>query len=247
MRASKRRKVTGADPIEESDDESNVVNGDATDPYETMSWECIAVTLSDYQQFLESIRKTRDPDEKILRDRIDEQVMPIIEKEEESQQRQKQKREKELLNMQMLAGAKRSSRLAGKAEKERQEREAAEAIRKRETELAAALKEDERVKKIEAERRSRIMTREQRIKDRERKRILHENELQRIQEEQEKVARGESRASERHLRAEMEKYRKNLEDLSQEDQWVFDCSGCGVHGQNLVSRDLSLDRFRQVC
>ncbi|PWY95097.1 hypothetical protein BO94DRAFT_553050 [Aspergillus sclerotioniger CBS 115572] len=233
MRASKRRKVTGADPIEESDEESNVVNGDATDPYEAMSWECIAVTLSDYQQFLESIRKTRDPDEKILRDRIDEQVMPIIEKEEESQQRQKQKREKELLNMQMLAGAKRSSRLAGKAEKERQEREAAEATRKRETELAAALKEDERVKKIEAERRSRIMTREQRIKDRERKRILHENELQRIQEEQEKVARGESRASERHLQAEMEKYRKNLEDLSQEDQWIFDCSGCGVHGQNL--------------
>ncbi|PYI12415.1 hypothetical protein BO78DRAFT_3668 [Aspergillus sclerotiicarbonarius CBS 121057] len=233
MRASKRRKVTGADPIEESDGENNV-NGDATeDPFEAMTWECIAVTLSDYQQFLESIRKTRDPDEKILRDRIDEQVMPIIEKEEEAQQRQKQKREKELLNMQLLAGAKRSSRLAGKAEKERQEREVAEATRKRETELAAALKEDERVKKIEAERRSRIMTREQRIKDREGKRILHENELQRIQEEQEKVARGESRASERHLQAEMEKYRKNLEDLSQEDQWIFDCSGCGVHGQNL--------------
>ncbi|CAK43880.1 hypothetical protein CBS115989_10265 [Aspergillus niger] len=234
MRASKRRRVTGADPIEESDEEDNVVNGDASeDPLQAMTWECIAITLDDYKQFLESIRKTRDPDEKILRDRIDEQVMPIIEKEEEAQERQKQKREKELFNMQLLAGAKRSSRIAGKAEKERQEREAAEAARKRETELAAARKEEERVKKLEAERRSRIMTREQRTKDRERKRILHESELQRIKEEQEKVARGESRASERHLQAEMEKYRKNLEDLSQEDQWIFDCSGCGVHGQNL--------------
>ncbi|PWY80644.1 PHD finger domain protein [Aspergillus heteromorphus CBS 117.55] len=234
MRASKRRKVTGADPIEESDEENNAVNGDATDdPFEKITWECIAITLSDYQQFLESIRKTRDPDEKILRDRIEEQVLPVIEKEEESQQRQKQKREKELFNMQLLAGAKRSSRIAGKAEKERHEREAAEAAYKREAELSAARLEEERVKKIEQERHSRIMTREQRIKDRERKRILHESELRRIEEEHEKVARGESRASERHLKAEMERYRKNLEDLSQEDQWVFDCSGCGVHGQNL--------------
>ncbi|PYH99145.1 PHD finger domain protein [Aspergillus ellipticus CBS 707.79] len=234
MRASKRRKVNGADPVEESDEENNAVNGDtAEDPFEKITWECIAITLSDYQQFLESIRKTRDPDEKILRDRIEEQVLPIIEKEEESQQRQKQKREKELFNLQLIAGAKRSSRIAGKAEKERHEREAAEAALKREVELSAARKEEERVTKLEAERRSRIITREQRIKDRERKRILHESELQRIEEEQKKVERGESRASERHLRAEMERYRKNLEDLSQEDQWIFDCSGCGVHGQNL--------------
>ncbi|OJJ97844.1 hypothetical protein ASPACDRAFT_45143 [Aspergillus aculeatus ATCC 16872] len=235
VRASKRRKVTGADPVEESEDENDsAADGEVSkDPFADMQWECIAITLSDYREFLETIQKTRDPDEKILRDRIVEQVLPIIEKEEESHQRQKVKREKELANMQLLAGAKRSSRLAGKAEKERQEREAIEASRKRETELAAALKEEERLKKLETERRSRIITREQRTKDRERKRILHENELQRIEEEHKKVERGESRASERHLRAEMERYRKNLEDLSQEDQWTFDCSGCGVHGQNL--------------
>lgn len=223
--------------MEESEEENDGAADEevSKDPFADMQWECIAITLSDYRQFLETIQKTRDPDEKILRDRIVEQVLPIIEKEEESHQRQKVKREKELANMQLLAGAKRSSRLAGKAEKERQEREAIEASRKRETELAAALKEEERLKKLETERRSRIITREQRTKDRERKRILHENELQRIEEEHKKVERGESRASERHLRAEMERYRKNLEDLSQEDQWTFDCSGCGVHGQNLVS------------
>ncbi|RAL17209.1 putative PHD finger domain protein [Aspergillus homomorphus CBS 101889] len=234
VRASKRRKVTGADPVEESEEEDTGANGEASkDPFADMQWECVAITLSDYQQFLETIQKTRDPDEKILRDRIEEQVIPVIEKEEMSHQRQKVKREKELANMELLAGAKRSSRLAGKAEKERQEREAIEAARKRETELAAAIKEEERLRKLETERRSRIMTREQRIKDRERKRLLHESELQRIEEEHKKVERGESRASERHLKAEMERYRKDLEDLSQEDQWTFDCSGCGVHGHNL--------------
>ncbi|KAL4744469.1 hypothetical protein BDW72DRAFT_88260 [Aspergillus terricola var. indicus] len=233
VRASKRRKVTGGDHDEELEEENTEVNVDIQDPYAAMKWECIAITLEDYQKFLESIRNTRDADEKILRDRIEEHVMPIIEQEQASQERQKVKREKELINLQLLAGAKRSSRLAEKSEKERQEREAMEAARKREEELVAARKEEERLRKMENERHSRIMTREQRIKERERKRILHEAELERIKEEQKKLERGESRISERQLKAELEKQRKNLEDLSQEDEWIFDCSGCGVHGENI--------------
>lgn len=238
MRASKRRKVTEGDHDEESEEENNDLNVDIENPYAAMKWECIAITLEDYQKFLDSIRNTRDADEKILRDRIEEHVMPIIEQEQAAQERQRIKREKELINLQLLAGAKRSSRLAEKGEKERQEREAMEAARKREEELAAARKEEERLRKMENERRSRIMTREQRIKERERKRILHEAELERIQEEQKKLERGESRISERQLKAELEKQRKNLEDLSQEDEWIFDCSGCGVHGENIVSLTL---------
>ncbi|KAL4933938.1 putative PHD finger domain protein [Aspergillus undulatus] len=235
-RASKRRRVTGHDYDEESDEDNTEVKADAEtteDPFEGMKWECIAVTLDDYKAFLESVRNTRDADEKILRDRIEEQVLPIIEEEEASQERQKIKREKELFNLQLLAGAKRSSRLAQKSEKERHEREAIEAAQKREEELAAARKEESRLKQMENDRHSRIMTREQRIRDRERKRVLHEAELQRIEEEQQKAERGESRVSERQLKAELEKQRKNLEDLSQEDEWVFDCSGCGVHGENI--------------
>lgn len=231
MRAAKRRKVE-----ESSDEGESRANGDVAEnePLEEMTWECIAVTLDDYKQFLEKIRKTKDPDEKVLRDRIEEQVLPIIEKEEEAQERERVKREKELFNMQLLAGAKRSSRLAGKAEKERQEREAAEAAKKHEAELIAARKEEEKQKKMETERQVRVMTREHRIKERERKRQEHELELERIEEEQKKRERGESRISERQLQAEMEKQRKNLEDLSQEEEWIFDCSGCGVHGENLV-------------
>lgn len=237
MRASKRRKVSGAAFGNDSSEEDNGhPDGDAArDPFENMQWECIAITLSDYQQFLASIQKTKDADEKILRDRIVDEVMPVIEKEEESHQREKIKREKELLNLQMLAGAKRSSRIAGKAEKERHDRELEEATRKKEADAVAARKAEEKKVKMEEERRSRMQTREERIKEREKKRLLHETELQRIKEEQEKLERGESRVSERQLRAELERQRKNLEGLSQDDEWIFDCSGCGVHGENLVS------------
>ncbi|KAL3484976.1 hypothetical protein BJX62DRAFT_217914 [Aspergillus germanicus] len=231
-RASKRRKVTGHDYDEDSDEDNTEPLEEPADPFSAMKWECIAITLDDYRNFLDSIRSTRDADEKILRGRIEEQVLPIIEQEEVAQERQKVKREKELFNLQLLAGAKRSSRLAQKSEKERHEREAIEAAQKREEELAAARKEEERLKKMENDRHSRIMTREQRIKDRERNRVLQEAELQRIQEEQQKLEKGESRISERQLKAELEKQRKNLEELSQEDEWIFDCSGCHVHGEN---------------
>lgn len=235
-RASKRRKVSGAAPADEDSDEANTgANGDAAkeDPMQGMKWECIAVTVPEYQQFLDTIQNTKDPDEEILRDRLIEQVLPVIEKEEESQQRKIVKREKELFNMELLAGAKRSSRIAGKAEKERHDREAEEAAERQQAELAAARKEQARQKKQEQERQVRVSTREERTKERERKRVEHEAELQRITEEQEKFERGESRMSERHLKAELEKQRKNIENLSQEDQWIFDCSGCGVHGENL--------------
>lgn len=138
------------------------------------------------------------------------------------------------MNLQKLAGAKRSSRLADKHDRERQEREAAEAERQHAADIAAAHKQQEQLEKMERDRQSRMMTREQRIKDREYKRILHEEELARIEEEAKKVEAGEARGSERHLKAQMEKRKKDLEELSAEEDWVFDCAGCGVYGKNVV-------------
>ncbi|KAJ5606132.1 hypothetical protein N7510_008913 [Penicillium lagena] len=228
-RASKR-KSAAAEVEEGPDDENKETNGAVAEP----KWECVAVTLADYQNFLESIRKSKDADEKYLRGRIEEHVLPVLEKAEEAQLRKQQRREKELFNMQLLAGAKRSSRLAAKEEKERAERDAAEAARKREHDLAEARREQERQQDRENERQSRMMTREQRIKDREQKRILHEAELERLAEEQQKLENGEARVSARNLKVELEKQQKNLADItSQEDEWIFDCSGCGVYGENL--------------
>lgn len=136
--------------------------------------------------------------------------------------------------MQLLAGAKRSSRLAEKSDKERRDRDAMEAARKHEQEIAAARKEQEIQRKMEKERQNRIMTRERRIQERESKRILHEEEMARLEEEQQKLESGEGRVSERQIKAELDKRKKEMEDLAEEDQWIFDCSRCGVHGENIV-------------
>ncbi|OQD87756.1 hypothetical protein PENANT_c005G00211 [Penicillium antarcticum] len=233
-RASKRASTAAA---EEGSDEENkdTIDDDpaaafAADPFK---WECLAVTLEEYQAFLEPLQKTKDADEKALRSSVEDHILPILEKAEEASQRKRAKRDKELLSLQLVAGAKRSSRLAAKQEQERHEREAEEAARKHDHDLAEARREQAKHSQFEDDRQSRMMTREQRIKDREQKRILHEAELERIAEEQEKLEKGESRASARNLKAELEKSQKNLAELSQDDQWIFDCSGCGVYGENL--------------
>lgn len=233
-RAAKRRKLEAAQAKAEDEEENTQATEEEkpeTSPQE-YKWECIAVTLQEYKDFVATLEKTKDPNEKILRDRLVKDVLPVIEQIEEEQQKKRQKQEKEMLTMQLLATAKRSSRIADRMERERREREEREAARKREEELAAALREQERQKKLEAERRHRIMTREQRIREREHKRILQEAEMARLQEEQRKLEAGESRVSERQLKAEMARRKKEMESLA-EETWIFDCSGCGVHGENL--------------
>ncbi|KAJ5679402.1 hypothetical protein N7462_007646 [Penicillium macrosclerotiorum] len=225
------RRVSAMIAEDGSDEENN--NGAADGSSSELTWECVAVTLPEYHAFLDTIRKSKDDDDKYLRGQIEEHILPLLEKAEEAQQRKRIKREKELVQLQMLAGAKRSSRIAAKEEKERVDREAAETARKRELDLAEARKEQARQHQMENERRSRMMTREQRIKDREHKRLLHEAELERISAEQEKLERGEGRVSARNLKSELEKSQKKMAELIQEDQWTFDCSGCGVHGENL--------------
>lgn len=195
-----------------------------------MKWECLAITLDDLNHFVASIEKSRDPNEKILRTRITEDLLPLLEKQEEARKRKAAQKERELLNLEKLATAKRSSRIAGKLELQRQEEEAREAERKRQTELAMAKKEQEKWMKLEKERESRMMTREQRLKEREARRILHEEELAGLSEDSKKLEAGESRLSERHLKAEIEKKKQALEELAEEDDWVFDCI-CGAYGQ----------------
>ena len=74
------------------------------------------------------------------------------------------------------------------------------------------------------------------------KRILHEEQIKQEQEQLARLLEAEAsgaerlRISERSLKADLERRQKELEDLEgQEEDWVFDCSVCGVHGQNLVS------------
>lgn len=241
-RASKRRKTL--DPDESANDvdaDTPAVEDGGTESKEEddglggRKWECIAITLGQYQGFLASIQKSRDQDEIYLHKRITHDILPVIEKAEESQQRKKQKQERELMNIQKLATAKRSSRLEAKMDREREEREAAELEQKKKADLIAAKQDQEKQKKMEEARESRMMTREQRIKDREYKRLLHEEELANLSEENKKVEAGEAKKSERHLKTEMEKKKAELAALQDDGDWIFDCAKCGKHGTNLVS------------
>lgn len=156
-------------------------------------------------------------------------MLPLLEKQEESRKRKMLQRERELLNLEKMANAKRSSRLAGRAEQQRQEEQEREERQKRLAEEAAAKKEEQKRLKIEKERDNRLISREKRLRERETRRIQHEEELAQLSEGSKSTEAG--RLSERRLRAEIEKNKQALQELDEEEtEWTFDCI-CGLHGQ----------------
>ncbi|EGP91599.1 uncharacterized protein MYCGRDRAFT_33646, partial [Zymoseptoria tritici IPO323] len=238
-RSSKRQKVEESEEEEEPEEEQEMEHTAVDDT----TWELIAITLEEYQEFLATIFRSRDPNEKRLRARIEEDVLPIIEKRAEAVRQKQLKKLRELENEQKMATAKRSSRLAGKAEREAQERAEREAEEKKIADLKMAREEQERQKRIEEGHESRRLTREQRLREREAKRILHEEELAKLEEDAERAGSqgpdsdsiAESkRISERQRVTQKEQHKKELEKLAEEEgNWFFDCSVCGVHGENL--------------
>ncbi|KAI9864903.1 MAG: hypothetical protein M1813_002674 [Trichoglossum hirsutum] len=236
-RASKRRKVSEISPEEGDGPGEGDLGGaeaeDADDSFGGMKWECVAVTLEQFKEFIESVRRSRHPDEKELHDVLVADVLPVLEKQAEERKKKEARRERELQALEKLATAKRSSRIASKLEKQKEEEEAIEAERKRHADLIMARKEQEMLKKMERDRESRILTRERRLKEREMRRILHEEELANLSEDSKKLEAGEARKSERQLKSEIEKHKQALEEYAQEEDWIFDCSICGVNGENL--------------
>ncbi|KAI9891195.1 MAG: hypothetical protein M1814_003038 [Vezdaea aestivalis] len=197
-----------------------------------LSWECVAVTLEQYKDILDSLKKTRDPNEKKLRARIVEDVLPQIEKAEEEQKRKAAKHEKEMINLQKIAGAKRSGRLAAKQDREKAEEEALQEAKAKEAEQVMARKEEQRARKLEEERNSRLFSREQRANERDSRRALREEELATLEMEVEAQSEDhQARISERRRKAREESLRREIDELNEAD-WYFDCSVCGVHGRN---------------
>ncbi|KIN01952.1 hypothetical protein OIDMADRAFT_103201 [Oidiodendron maius Zn] len=235
LRSSKRRKVSEAaeddsEPGEEAAVDTQVNGHKEDDSFGGMKWECVAVTLDEFNAFITSIAKSRDPNEKALRARVLTELLPALEKQEEARKRKVAQKERELLNLEKLATAKRSSRIAGRLEQQKQEEEARDAERRKAAELAMAKKEQEKWLKLEKERESRMITREQRLKEREARRILHEEDLANLSEDSKKLESGQGRLSERHLKAEIERKKQALEELAEDEDWIFDCI-CGMYGQ----------------
>jgi hypothetical protein len=236
-RANKRRRISSAvasDAGDGGDEDSE--NGEGTAALEGdglggMRWECVAVTLDEVRVLLSWMDKTKHADEKVLRAQLQDHLVPILERQEESKKRKQQQRERELLALEKMAHAKRSSRLAHKLEHQKAEEQAREEERRMREEDERARKEEQKRLKMERERERRTASREQRLREREARRLQHEDELAHLSEDSRHLSSGEGRLSERRLQAEIEKNKKALKEIEEEeDDWIFDCS-CGLYGQ----------------
>lgn len=161
-RSSKRRKLST--PLTESgldeDEEEDAVDEGApevvqptdsadADTFGGMKWECIAVTLKEYQAVIESLKGSRDVNDKQLRKRLVDDVLPVMLGKAEEQARKEARRVRERENEMKLLSAKRSSRIATKLDKKKEEEAAAEAERKRREDVAMARKLEQRAQKAE--------------------------------------------------------------------------------------------------
>jgi hypothetical protein len=147
-RASKRQKVSTPEPEEPIEEK---VQPDAVedDGLGGMRWECLCVTLEDYQEYLNSIRRSRDPNEKILYKRIEEEVIPVMEGLAEEQAKKQARKQRELENLQKLATAKRSSRISSRLEKQKEQDDVVAEEQRRQAELAQAKADLEKQKYLE--------------------------------------------------------------------------------------------------
>ncbi|PCD45119.1 hypothetical protein AU210_000562 [Fusarium oxysporum f. sp. radicis-cucumerinum] len=232
-RSSKRRRTTlnAEEEVAETDQEIKEDTPSEDDGLGGMTWECLAVTLDDVRSVVDGFRKTRDENEKILRDQLEKHLVPILEKQEQSRQRRELQRERELANAAKMANAKRSSRIAGKVEQQRQEEQIREEERHRKEEEASKRREELAQIKMEEERDKRLVSREQRLREREARRVQHEEELAQLSEDSKNLSSSSGRVSERRLQVEIEKNKQALKELEDEEEdWIFDCT-CGLYGQ----------------
>jgi hypothetical protein len=237
-RAAKRRRIAAAldsgadDADDDTSEQDKIEDTPEDDGLGGMLWECIAATLDEVREFVGTLLKTKDPNEKVLRNEIQEHLVPILEKQEDSRRRKIHQREKELLALEKMAYAKRSSRIASKIEQEKTNELAREVELKRREAEAAARKEERKRIKMEKERDHRLMSREERVREREARRIRHQEELARLSEDNMTPDSLPGRMSQRHREAEVEKKKQALQELEDEDdeEWTFDCI-CGVYGK----------------
>lgn len=196
-----------------------------------MEWECVAITLDDVRNLIDTFRKTRDANERVLREQLDEHLLPILEKQEESRKRKEVQHQRELLSLAKMANAKRSSRIAGKVEQQREEEKAKEERERAQLELKSEQRERQKQMKLAREREFRLFSREKRLNERAARRRLHEEELAQLSEGHKSATDGRARISDRQLQSEIDRNKLALKALEEEEEdWTFDCV-CGLYGQ----------------
>lgn len=239
--AHKRRRTGQAEESEADEEEatpaeSNLkdVSAFADDDFGGATWECVAITLTQYKDLLDSFKKSKVEAELDLHAYLVRDCLPVILDLEEKRLRKEERRAHESRQVEMLTNAKRSSRIADRSQKQKEEELLHEQARQEAALKAAARKEETRLKKLEELQYQRAQGREQRLKEREERRITHETKLENLKNGLDEEAEG--RKSERQRAVDMQKYQEELAKTAEEEQeWIIDCSGCGFHG---VFRDV---------
>ena len=197
---------------------------------EDSTWHVICTTMSDWNDFLSRMKKSKDLDEKALYRHINDNVLPTLLEEEKEREKQRQLKELEYLRQQAYAARKRSTRLVQKEEDKKitAEREAERAkIRGQEEERK---KQEMRIRKLEQEREARLLDREQRQKERELRIQQREEEKLKATE---KESTKEENVSKKPTRAQLLESQRTTVEPQPEESWFFDCL-CGQHGTNFV-------------
>ncbi|ODQ68183.1 hypothetical protein NADFUDRAFT_39578 [Nadsonia fulvescens var. elongata DSM 6958] len=240
----KRRKVKKTVTLkeEEEENEKKMEYSELIAREPTMQWECICVTMSDWQALLDRLSSRRGKSASVIRHDsvlfkyLQQDVLPVIEESELARVKAALARSRERERDFLVANRKRSSRLEEKLLKLKEEET-------RQLEIAAlrATRERERQEKLEQRRleRDRLekeAAREVRFRDREEKRekrekredsinqILQRSDDNSIESVNDNNDSLRSRSSTRLLEQEKQQ-------LLNEETWEFDCI-CGAFGNN---------------
>ena len=220
---------------EEEDDDKHVVE-----------WECICMEYDDWVNFTNSLRRSKDADERAMHQHIVRNVIPKLEEDEDEREQERQARELLYQKEQLIASRKRSSRIIAKEQtaKEREERERAE-MEARMTKMAATASRHE-LKRIEKEREERARSREVRILEREKK--AQEQAVERQWRETHPngdIVRltipplANNNSNQRHSHRHAERQKRHADAQQDTADWQFDCI-CGFWGINVDDGSLSV-------
>lgn len=215
-------------------------------PIENTKWECICVTLADWTKFIESLRTSKLPYDKMFYKYLKNELLPVLEEHEERRVRDAWAREKQRDIAKLVLTRKKSSRLEEKQvrmeQRAEEERRNAEEQRKR---MEARRQERERRDMLSA-REARLRLRDEK-RERQKEKLVNQH-LQAAQEAEDggngsrRSSRSSSPASGGVGRSTRSSSRVNksgaavvaegLRRLGKvTDKWDFDCT-CGIYGTN---------------
>lgn len=219
-------------------------------PIEKIKWRCVCVTLSDWEAFIEKLKRSKQDYDKLFYKYLKNDLLPVLREHEEKRVRDAWARERARVKSRLVVNRKRSSRLEEKSLRMEQR---AEEERRNAEEQRHRIEQ----RRLEREERERLAAREKRLQERDARIEREQQELKPINQhlaavqqevEEENGGRRSRRSSRssspaagsgRSTRSSSRVTKNNAFEAvsgvrrlgTATDRWEFDCY-CGVYGDN---------------